>query len=493
LVIRVGRNGTCLSVAGETGLLGQARIVGRPVAEALPSVVATAGLECMQQAFATGGLHLRECRFPVSGEPRDFELRVLTSGPEEALFLLRETSRRKQMTEEATTGRELLERQLQQAQRMAAVGRLASGVAHDFNNLLTVIAAYAHMLREEPPDSSLARNHVEEILRTVERASALTCQLLAFSRRQVEPPRTLDLNELVLGMDQMLRRVIPEDIELVTALGAAPGMIGADPAQIEQVIVNLVVNARDAIPEGGRITIETGSHLGPDRRESVMLSVTDTGVGMDEETKARIFEPFFTTKDQGRGTGLGLATVDAIVRDSGGEIAVTTAPGQGTRIAVYFPRVSQTPPERTVGPADAAHPCGTETLLVVEDEDNVRRLVSEALEQHGYTVLATGQPREAIAICAGHVGAIDLLLADLVLPRMHGVDLAQRARSIRPGIRVLFMSGYTDNAAAPASAPFLRKPFTPAALALKVREVLDAQRGQAHLPAAVLKAGGLTS
>ena len=468
-MVRVSRDGTCLDIAGGMELLGcngSAGRIGKAVGDALPGTIAQAGIDCMEQAFATGGLHVRECRLPVRGELHDFELRVLANGEEEALFIVREATQWK--------------RKAEQAQRMATVGRLASGVAHDFNNLLTVIAAYGHMLREEPAGSPAAQDHVEQILRTVERASALTCQLLAFSRRQVEPPRAIDVNELVLNMDQMLRRVIPEDIELVTALGPAPGMINADPAQIEQVIVNLVVNARDAMPDGGRITIETASHSHPALPDGcVMLSVADTGVGMDEETKARIFEPFFTTKGQGRGTGLGLSTVYSIVKEGHGEISVTSAPGQGTRIAISFPRVCQLGPEREAGPADLGRPCGTETLLVVEDEDNVRRLVSEVLEQHGYTVLATGHPQEAIAICAGHSGAIDLLLTDLVLPRMRGGELAQRAGWIRPDMRVLFMSGYTESATEPFAA-FLRKPFTPAALARKVREVLDRAPETAH-------------
>jgi PAS domain S-box-containing protein len=386
------------------------------------------------------------------------------------------------------TEQRAIERQLQEAQRMEAVGRLAGGVAHDFNNLLTVITGYGYMLLEQPEDSAAARGQVEEILRTAERASALTCQLLEFSRPQNGQPRAVAINDLVLDMDKMLRRVIGEHIELVAALSPDAGMIHADAAQIEQVIMNLVVNARDALEAGGRITIETASETiaeEPARTgrpatpgEYAILSVLDNGVGMDEQTKARIFEPFFTTKRQGKGTGLGMATVYAIVKQSRGEIEVTSAPDRGTAIRIYLPRVRPAALEPGAGPEVSHRQRGTETVLVVEDEDEVRRLVSGVLEHHGYTVLPAARPQEAIALCTSHDGAIDLLLTDAVMPQMSGRALAEQAGQMRPNLRVLLMSGYAEDALegrglAGAGGAFLRKPFTPTVLTRKIREVLD--------------------
>jgi PAS domain S-box-containing protein len=388
--------------------------------------------------------------------------------------------------------RKSLERQLHQAQRMEAVGRLAGGVAHDFNNLLTVITGYAYMLLEDLSSEPGPRDKVEEILRAVERSSALTGQLLAFSRRQVAPPKTIDINELVLNMDKMLRRMIGEDIRLVTALSPDAGKIKADPGQIEQVIMNLVVNSRDAMPGGGGITVETANatlgdeyaraHLTARPGKYVTLSVIDTGHGMDEETRAHMFEPFFSTKEQGKGTGLGLAQVYGIIKQSGGDITVTSAPGRGTCVRIYLPRVfgalSTDKPER----AEIARAGGTETVLLVEDEDDVRSLVCELLRQHGYTVLTAAQPQDAIEICQTHPVSIELLLTDVVMPQMSGRELAVRMAWIRPEMRVLYMSGYTEDAMPGASitepgAAFLRKPFTPAALTRKIREVLEAGQG----------------
>ena len=381
-----------------------------------------------------------------------------------------------------------LERQLQQAQRMEAVGRLAGGVAHDFNNLLTVITGYGYMLLEDLRDQPALSGNVDEILRVVDRASALTSQLLAFSRRQAAQPKTIEVNTLVLNMDKMLRRVIGEDIELVTALSPDAGKINADPFQVEQVIMNLVVNSRDAMPEGGRITIETANatldkeyarvHLTTRPGKYVMLSVIDTGHGMDEETRARIFEPFFTTKEQDKGTGLGLAQVYGIVKQSDGEIAVTSAPAQGTRVQIYLPRVFGVVAADALEQTEEGRALGTETVLLVEDEDEVRRLVHEILEEHGYTVLPAAQPQDALEICQTYHGRIELLLTDVVMPQMGGRELADRAGWIRPDMKVLFMSGYTEEATPGASitepsGPFLRKPFTPAALTRKIREVIE--------------------
>jgi len=375
------------------------------------------------------------------------------------------------------TEQRAIERQLQQAQRMEAVGRLAGGVAHDFNNLLTVITGYGYMLLEEPQDAAAVRGQAEEILRTTERASALTCQLLEFSRPQNGQPRAVGINDLVLDMDKMLRRVIGEHIEFVAALSPDAGMIHADGAQIEQVIMNLVLNARDAVVAGGRITIETSSEM-IGAGEYAILSVLDNGVGMDEETRTRIFEPFFTTKGRGKGTGLGMATVYAIVKQAGGEIDVASAPERGTAIRVYLPLVRPAATEEGAGPEVGRRQRGTETVLLVEDEDEVRRLVSGVLENHGYTVLPAARPNEAMALCASHDGAIDLLLTDAVMPEMSGRALAEQVGQMRPDLRVLLMSGYAEDALegrglSGAGGAFLRKPFTPTVLTRKIREVLD--------------------
>lgn len=385
------------------------------------------------------------------------------------------------------TDRKSLERQLQQAQRMQAVGRLAGGVAHDFNNLLTVITGYAYMLLEDLGAGHAGRSNAEEILHAVNRASSLTTQLLAFSRRQVAQPKTIDINELVLNMDKMLRRLIGEDIELVTALSPDAGRVEADPAQIEQVIMNLVVNSRDAMPEGGRITIETAStaldqeytrhHLTAGPGPYVMLSVLDSGHGMDEETRAHIFEPFFTTKEQGKGTGLGLALVYGAVKQSGGDIAVSSAVGQGTSIRVYLPRSSGAAAPDVRERPDTDRGEGTETVLLVEDEDEVRRLVTELIEQRGYTVLAAANAHEAIDICNSYHGPIELLLTDIIMPGMNGTELAEKVAWIRPDMKVLLMSGYTEDEI-PGGLPrtaFLRKPFTPAVLTRTIREVIETQ------------------
>ena len=383
-----------------------------------------------------------------------------------------------------------LERQLQQSQRLEAVGRLAGGVAHDFNNLLTVITGYGYMLLADLAQQAAPRSNVDEILKAVDRASALTVQLLAFSRRQIAQPKIIDVNDLVLNMDKMLRRVIGEDIELVTALSPDAGKVHADSGQLEQVIMNLVVNSRDALPEGGRITIETANatldqayartHLKVKAGEYVMLSVLDTGHGMDEETRAHIFEPFFTTKEQGKGTGLGLAQVYGIVKQSGGEISVTSELNSGTRIQIYLPRIFGKVSADETRDTDTDLLAGTETVLLVEDEDDVRRLVYEVLEQHGYTVLPAAQPQEAIEICRSYRGRIDLLLTDVVMPHMGGRDLAERVAWIRPDMKVLYMSGYTEDTMLGASigesgVAFLRKPFTPVVLTRKIREVLEAR------------------
>ncbi|HET7789571.1 MAG TPA: ATP-binding protein [Gemmatimonadales bacterium] len=389
---------------------------------------------------------------------------------------------------EDVTERRALEEQLRQAQKMDAIGRLAGGVAHDFNNLLTAIIGYADLIEADLGAASPHTEDVREIRLAADRAAVLTRQLLAFSRQQVLAPRVMDLNETVSGMRNMLRRLIGEDIELIVQSTPELGHVRADPGQMEQVVLNLALNARDAMPRGGRLIIETANveldeeyargHLGGTAGPHVMLAVTDTGVGMDAVTRARIFEPFFTTKEKGKGTGLGLATVYGIVRQSGGSIWVYSEPGAGTIFKVYFPRSFDvaTP---AVGALQRAEADGTETVLVVEDDDAVRTLARRGLEGYGYRVIEARNPGEAVAVSERHVGSIHLLVTDVVMPGQYGPELAQALRRERPELRVLYMSGYTDNAIAhqgllEAGSAFLEKPFTPGNLAAKVRATLDA-------------------
>jgi len=389
------------------------------------------------------------------------------------------------------TGRKQLEEQFRQAQKMEAVGRLAGGVAHDFNNLLFVINGRAEMLLNRLAQDDPSRSSIELIRRTGVRAANLTRQLLAFSRRQVLQPQVLDLNAVITDMQKMLRRLIREDISLTTVLSPALRPTEADPGQIEQVLLNLVVNACDAMPEGGRLTIETanaelgeaycrvvgGISPGP----YVMMSVTDTGCGMDENVKAHLFEPFFTTKEQGKGTGLGLGTVYGIIRQSGGSLEVLSSPGQGVTFKVYLPQVQGAAAAAPRRSSVAALPArGTETVLLVEDEEGVRDLARDVLESNGYTVLPAGNGAEALRVQKQYTGRIHLVLTDVVMPRMNGPALVKKLRRRAPDIRVLFMSGYTDDAITDhdlrgRGIGFIQKPITPAELARKVREALDAE------------------
>ena len=381
------------------------------------------------------------------------------------------------------------EAQLRQAQKMEAVGRLAGGMAHDFNNLLTVIRGYSELFLGRLGPTDAMRKDMEEVKKAADRATGLTRQLLAFSRRQFIAAKVVDLNALVANMDGMLRRLIGEDIvELCAELDASIGAIKADPGQVEQVIMNLVVNARDAMPKGGRLTIETRNvtigkgvrldAVGVAPGSYVLLAVRDTGHGMDAETRSHLFEPFFTTKEKGKGTGLGLSTVYGIVKQSGGSITVESAPGRGTTFRIYFPRVEQEI-SGTVAGDEAIDPArGRETILLVEDEPAVRGLVHETLRIHGYTVLEARHGIEALLTSTKYVGPIHLLLTDVVMPQMSGPEVAEKLLTVRPGIRVLYMSGYPDHpvfdqGGVSREAGFLPKPFSPHMLAQKVREVLD--------------------
>ena len=384
--------------------------------------------------------------------------------------------------------RHALEAQLRQSQKMEAVGQLAGGVAHDFNNLLTVIRVHGELLLDTiTPDSPLYED-IEAIQRAAGRASSLTRQLLAFSRKQLLQPRVLDLNAVLSGLEPMLRRLISEDIRLVTRTAPSLGRISADAGQLEQVLVNLAVNARDAMPDGGTLTIETSDVVLDEafgRRRGVAmasgryvrLAVRDTGTGMDEATRSRVFEPFFTTKEIGRGTGLGLSTVYGIVKQSNGYVWVTSEPGKGATFEIYLPHAAGAAPDER-DPAPPAAPPGSETILLVEDEHAVRSLARRILERQGYTVLEARHGAEALRIATERAEPIDLLLTDVVMPEMSGSELARQLAAVRPGIPLLYMSGYTDDviirrgALEPGMA-FLEKPFTANALVRRVREVLD--------------------
>jgi|SRR5579871_2898176 len=386
------------------------------------------------------------------------------------------------------TDRKSLEEQFLQAQKMEAVGRLAGGIAHDFNNLLTVINGYAAQTLENLNADEPLYGDIEEIYKAGERAAALTRQLLAFSRRQILSPRVLDLNAVVSDMERMLRRVLGEDIHLRTRLESLSA-VQADPGQMEQVIMNLAVNARDAMPNGGELSIETASvEIHSDNADGhaitpgsyAMLVISDTGSGMDQATQARIFEPFFTTKPTGQGTGLGLSTVFGIVQQSGGTIRVNSEPGKGTIFKIFLPAVAAAPaselPQKTHRPST-----GHETVLVVEDEDGVRNLMRSLLQRAGYTVLEAQNGEEALALCQRYRGAIHIVISDIVMPQMSGQELVARLVRLRPELKTLFMSGYTDGSVAKhgeldPSTPFLQKPFTPGALLTKVHEVLRSSR-----------------
>ena len=386
------------------------------------------------------------------------------------------------------TERKFLEQQLRQAQKMEAVGRLSGGIAHDFNNLLGVIIGYSELLGERVVEHASLRKNVEEIKKAGHRAADLTRQLLAFSRQQVLDPKVLDLNAIVAGLEKMLRPLIGEDIELSTALDPALGHVKADQGQIEQVIMNLVINGRDAMPEGGKLMIETGNvELDNDyaRRHPpvlpgsyALLAVTDTGIGMDAKTQAHIFDPFFTTKEMGKGTGLGLATVYGVVKQSGGYIWVYSEPGKGTTFKTYLPLVEESPEPAGLGAARAKPSRGSETILLVEDEESLRVMTRTLLVQSGYHVLDADSGAQALEIAHRHEETIHLLLTDVVLPGMRGRELAERMVLFRPDLRVLLMSGYTDHAIAAQGVLdvgtfFLQKPFTRDALTREVRKVLD--------------------
>jgi nitrogen-specific signal transduction histidine kinase/CheY-like chemotaxis protein len=388
--------------------------------------------------------------------------------------------------------RNRLENQLRQSQKLEAVGRLAGGVAHDFNNLLTVILGHSDLAISTLSPNDRLRRDLEDVREAGARAAVLTSQLLAFSRKQVLRPKVLDCNTAIANMTKMLSRLISSNIEIVTKCDADLWRAKVDPGQLDQVLLNLALNARDAMPLGGKLIIETANRRFEDEQFSgqqqippghyVLLAVSDTGCGMDAETRLHLFEPFFTTKTQGKGTGLGLATVYGIVHQSGGHIAVYSEPGHGTSVKVYLPRVAGA--GEVVGPSDdgAPLPVGTETILIAEDEDRVRSLAVAVLTQQGYTVVEACNGDEALALAREYGGEIQLLLTDVVMPKMSGKELADAMRRDRPALKVVLCSGYTGDTVMQqgvldASIPFLQKPFTLRSLTFKVREVLDAGAG----------------
>jgi signal transduction histidine kinase len=390
----------------------------------------------------------------------------------------------------AQAERSKLESELRQAQKMEAIGHMAGGIAHDFNNVLTAILSYASLARRHVPPDHPVYSKLVGIEESSQRAANLTHQLLAFARRQVVAPRTLNLNEVVLNLDKLLRRLINADIELVTLPGQNLNFVKVDPGQIEQVMVNLVVNARDAMPQGGKLTVRTENkvltpqyayqHVDITPGDYVCLSVSDTGMGMTDEIKARIFDPFFTTKEPGKGTGLGLATCYGIVKQNGGHIQVDSVPGKGTVFYIYLPSVPASEGERPTNEPTTTLPKGEESILLVEDEPAVRQIVTELLEQQGYTVFSAVNGEDALRLIDNEdlPQKLDLLLTDIVMPRLTGTALADKMRGRYADLRIVFMSGYADESLAKqgtleAGTAFIQKPFTLEVLARKIRQVLD--------------------
>jgi two-component system, cell cycle sensor histidine kinase and response regulator CckA len=434
-------------------------------------------------------------RISVEIKGHDFEF----AGRPARLILVHDVTERMAAEEARKRANEALlktEEQLRHAQKMEAVGRLAGGVAHDFNNLLSVVLSYTSLILGEVGPDDPIRDDLGEILRAGERATELTRQLLAFSRQQVLKPKVLDLNQSVAGMEKMLMRLLGADVEVVRIEGADLGKIVADPGQIEQILMNLAVNARDAMPSGGKLTIRTENveldeayakeHVGVVPGPYVKLTVSDDGVGMDRETLSRVFEPFFTTKPRGRGTGLGLSTVFGIVRQSQGHIGVVSEPGKGATFEVFLPWAERVGESPSPDPAPPETVRGTETILLVEDDEQVRAVAGGILRRSGYTVLEAPGPGEALLVSEQYAEKIDLLLTDVVLPRMNGPQLVERLHPARPGMKVLFMSGYTEDAMfrrglEDPGLDYLQKPLRPEALTSKVREVLG-RRGQSVYP-----------
>ena len=454
-------------------------LVGRTIEQAFPGLAGTEVPDRYRRLCAEGGSWRTEITYSDDRFRGTYEVHAFQTAPGMMAVMFLDVTERRQAEE----GRRRLEEQLRQSQKMEAVGRLAGGIAHDFNNLLMVIMGHGELLRRSLEANDPRLRKVQHVMGASERAARLVRQLLAFSRKQVMEPQVVDLNALVSDTARMLRPLLGEDVKVVTRLDPALGRVRVDPAQIEQVLMNLAVNARDAMPSGGTITLETADvsvqasgETAPARHAA--LTLRDTGHGMDEKTRAHAFEPFFTTKAGTGGTGLGLSMVYGIVQQSGGQIAVESAPGHGSCFRILLPCAEGPVEAREAGPAAAAPSAGGETVLVVEDEPAIRALACEMLESHGYVALGAGSGEEALGLAVRHGGPIHLLLADVVMPGLAGPALAERFAVVRPHARVLFMSGYTGDdltrrGLADDSAPFLAKPFTQDLLARRVREALE--------------------
>jgi signal transduction histidine kinase len=458
-------------------------LLGRTITECYPGIEESAMFatlsRCMRER--THARMENEFLYP-DGSTGWFQLRFVPV-PEGVCILSLDVSEARRVQDALTK----TEEQLRHAQKMEAVGRLAGGLAHDFNNLLSVVLSYTELLLGDAAEGDPLRADLQEIRTAGERAAGLTRQLLAFSRQQVLEPRLVDINVMLDGMRKMLGRLVGEDVDIVVLMNHAPCVTKVDPGQIEQVIMNLVVNARDAMPRGGKLTIQANrveldagyaqEHLGATPGPHVMIAVTDTGVGMNKETQARMFEPFFTTKERGKGTGLGLSTVFGIVQQSGGHVWAYSEPGAGTTFKIYLPRVDAVSADEEPRPPVPEDLRGSETVLLVEDDAQVRAVAWNILRRAGYVVLEAPSAGEALLASEQYGAKIDLLLTDVVMPRMSGPRLAERLRASRPKLKTLFMSGYTDEAIVQhglldSGVAFLQKPFTPDALTRKVRQVL---------------------
>jgi two-component system cell cycle sensor histidine kinase/response regulator CckA len=465
---------------GADGIEFCRRIKSNAVTSDIPVILVSESSPDADEAAVRAGLDAGAHDYLQAGMPAALLLKRV-----ECLITAHKERQAHRRTEESLRQ---VEEQLRHAQKMESIGTLAGGIAHDFNNLLTAIIGYSELVLGRLDKTNPIRTKVEEIHNAGERAVSLTRQLLAFSRKQTLEAKVIDLNGIVMGMSKLLHRLIGEDIEQVMELAPELGQVKADSGQVEQVLMNLAVNARDAMPEGGKLLIQTGNvdvdinyarqHLSVEPGPYVMLAVSDNGIGMDAETRRHIFEPFFTTKEKGKGTGLGLCTVYGIVKQNGGDICVDSQPGRGTTIKIYLPRVEVAPEVAQAHCAPMTAAGGTETVLVVEDEDTVRKLARVILHLNGYTVLEARNADEALVICEQHSGPIHLMVTDIVMPGMSGRALFYCIAPLRPEMRVLYISGYIEQAIFHSGvfdqpAPFLQKPFKPNALTRKVREVLD--------------------
>lgn len=468
------------SAAAAHGRQERGELLGRTMGECFPGIESSEMFALLRRCMEGGVPASTRNEFTYAdGKARTFELRIEPCDVGVVVLSI-------DITEELR-----LESQFRHAQKMEAVGRLAGSVAHDFNNFLSVILGYSTILLDDLKPVDPMREDIEAMKKAGEKAAELTSQLLTFSRKQPLAPRTTDLNEIVRGSEKMLRRLLGEDIEFVTRLDRELARVRVDPSQIDQVLMNLAVNARDAMPGGGKLTVETKNvvldeaystqHFGVTPGPRAMLAVSDTGAGMDAATQARIFEPFFTTKDKGKGTGLGLATVFGIMQQSGGNIWVYSEPGAGTTFRLYFPPSAESSPSRVGEPLEPATPAtlgGVETILLVEDQDDVRKVALQILQRYGYHVIEARNAGEAWLACERYKRTIHLLLTDVVMPQMGGRELAERLAKLRPDMRVLYMSGYTENTIVhhgilDSDIAYLQKPIVPEALARRVRAVLD--------------------